>query len=300
MSQTPARPRQRQVQSRRQHYLGPPAWLARWLRRYGVVIRRSLGQHFLIDQQVFDRIISSANLQPDDLVIEIGAGTGELTELLASRAGRVLAIEIDARLVALLQDRFAERSNVQIVYADVREADLLQLTSGRPYRVVANLPYYLASLALRRLLESDHPPRDLIVMVQREVGQRLAAGRGEMSLLAVATQVFAEAELLFEVPPSSFFPSPAVASAVVRLTVRPTPLVPHHRDEFFKVVSAGFAHRRKQIHNSIPRLLWLPTGAVDEVLAEARIDPNLRAQNLAIDDWIRLRDTLLAHNLLKA
>ncbi len=286
--------------SRRRHDFGPPVWLSRWLRRYGVVVRRSLGQNFLIDHEVFDRIIAAAALQPDDLIVDIGAGTGELTERLASRAGRVLAIEVDERLVALLRDRFAERSNIEIVVADVREADMRQLTSGHPYRVVANLPYYLATMALRRLLESDHPPRDLILMVQREVGQRLVARRGEMSLLGVATQVYAEAELLFEVPASAFFPSPDVTSAVVHLTVRPTPLVPHQRDEFFMVVSAGFANPRKQIHNSIPRLLWLPSGAIDDLLAEARIDPKLRAQDLAIDDWIRLRDTLMAHDLLKA
>lgn len=268
------------------------------LRRYRIYTRRSLGQNFLIDEIVLDRILSAAELQSDDLVIEIGAGTGELTERLAQKARRVLAIEIDPKLVELLGDRFAGRANVEIIHQDAVAMDAAALTGGERYRVVGNLPYSVASPILRTLLESGHPPTQILAMVQREVALRLVAPAGRLNLLGISVQIYAEPEICFDVPATAFFPSPEVSSAVVRLDVRASPLVPDRREEFFRIVSAGFAHPRKQIHNSIPRVLWSPPEAIDSALLEAKIDPQLRAQNLTIDDWVRLRDRLLAHGIL--
>ncbi len=277
---------------------GPPIWLLRLLRLYRIYTRRSLGQNFLIDQTVLDRIVSAAKLNSDDLVVEIGAGTGELTEQLAERARRVLAIEIDPKLVQLLGDRFTDRDNVEIIQQDATTMDMADLTGGETYRVVGNLPYSVASPILRTLLESSHPPTQILAMLQREVALRLVAPPGRYSLLGISMLIYAEPELCFEVPATAFFPSPEVSSAVVRLNVRASPLVPDHRDEFFRIVSAGFAHPRKQIHNSIPRVLWSAQNVIDDVLLEAKIDPQLRAQNLTIDDWIRLRNRFLACDLL--
>ena len=283
---------------RRRKRNGPPIWLSRLLRRYHIYTRRSLGQNFLIDQSVLDRIISTARLNTGDLVVEIGAGTGELTERLAQQARRVLAIEIDPKLVQLLGDRFADRANVEIIHQDAVAVDVADLTGGEAYRVVGNLPYSVASPILRTLLESNHAPTQILAMLQREVALRLVARPGRFNLLGISVQVYAEPELCFEVPATAFFPSPEVSSAVVRLQVRTSPLVTDRREEFFRVVSAGFAHPRKQIHNSIPRLLWSPQNVIDDALLEAKIDPQLRAQNLTIEDWIRLRDQLLARGLL--
>ena len=277
---------------------GPPIWLLRLLRLYRIYTRRSLGQNFLIDQTVLDRIVSAAKLNSDDLVVEIGAGTGELTEQLAERARRVLAIEIDPKLVQLLGDRFTDRDNVEIIQQDATTMDMADLTGGETYRVIGNLPYSVASPILRTLLESSHPPTQILAMLQREVALRLVAPPGRYSLLGISMLIYAEPELCFEVPATAFFPSPEVSSAVVRLNVRASPLVPDHRDEFFRIVSAGFAHPRKQIHNSIPRVLWSAQNVIHDVLLEAKIDPQLRAQNLTIDDWIRLRNRFLACDLL--
>ena len=277
---------------------GPPIWLLRLLRLYRIYTRRSLGQNFLIDQTVLDRIVSAAKLNSDDLVVEIGAGTGELTEQLAERARRVLAIEIDPKLVQLLGDRFTDRDNVEIIQQDATTMDMADLTDGETYRVIGNLPYSVASPILRTLLESSHPPTQILAMLQREVALRLVAPPGRYSLLGISMLIYAEPELCFEVPATAFFPSPEVSSAVVRLNVRASPLVPDHRDEFFRIVSAGFAHSRKQIHNSIPRVLWSAQNVIHDVLLEAKIDPQLRAQNLTIDDWIRLRNRFLACDLL--
>ena len=277
---------------------GPPIWLLRLLRLYRIYTRRSLGQNFLIDQTILDRIVSAAKLNSDDLVVEIGAGTGELTEQLAERARRVLAIEIDPKLVQLLGDRFTDRDNVEIIQQDATTMDMADLTGGETYRVIGNLPYSVASPILRTLLESSHPPTQILAMLQREVALRLVAPPGRYSLLGISMLIYAEPELCFEVPATAFFPSPEVSSAVVRLNVRASPLVPDHRDEFFRIVSAGFAHPRKQIHNSIPRVLWSAQNVIDDVLLEAKIDPQLRAQNLTIDDWIRLRNRFLACDLL--
>ena len=277
---------------------GPPIWLLRLLRLYRIYTRRSLGQNFLIDQTILDRIVSAAKLNSDDLVVEIGAGTGELTEQLAERARRVLAIEIDPKLVQLLGDRFTDRDNVEIIQQDATTMDMADLTDGETYRVIGNLPYSVASPILRTLLESSHPPTQILAMLQREVALRLVAPPGRYNLLGISVLIYAEPELCFEVPATAFFPSPEVSSAVVRLNVRASPLVPDHRDEFFRIVSAGFAHSRKQIHNSIPRVLWSAQNVIDDVLLEAKIDPQLRAQNLTIDDWIRLRNRFLACDLL--
>ena len=297
MRNTYERRRNRSPRRRRQGN-GPPTWLLRLLRRYGIYTRRSLGQNFLIDQTVLDRIVSTAMLSSDDVVVEIGAGTGELTERLAQEARRVLAIEIDPKLVQLLGDRFAAQANVEVIHQDAVNIDMANLTGGETYRVVANLPYSVASLILRTLLESSHQPTQILAMVQREVALRLVAPPGRFNLLGISVLIYAEPELCFEVPATAFFPSPEVSSAVVRLDVRASPLVPDHREEFFRIVSAGFAHPRKQIHNSIPRVLWSPQNVIDDALLEAKIDPQLRAQNLTIDDWIRLRHRLQAHGLL--
>jgi len=255
--------------------------------------RKRLGQHFLTDRRILQRILAAARLSPSDTVVEVGAGRGILTQGLAQAAGRVIAVEIDEALYEQIRLRLASYSNVAIVCGDILALPPEELLSRAgatpPYVVVANLPYYIASAVLRRFLEARAPPQRLIVMVQAEVAESMAAEPGRMSLLSVATQFYARARILFYVPPRAFRPPPKVRSAVVQLDVRPQPAVAvDDREAFFRLVRAGFAAPRKQLRNVLVLGLSLEPPAAEALLAAAAIDPQRRAQTLAIDEWARL------------
>lgn len=258
------------------------------LRRYGIRAKKGLGQHFLVDPNVLDRILEAAEVTPRDTVIEVGPGLGLLTQALAAHAGRVIAVELDRRMVAVLGETLAGRSNVEIVPADILQVDPAQLAGG-PYLVVANLPYYITSPILRHFLEAARPPTRLVIMVQKEVADRIVAKPGALSLLAVSVQVYGTPRIVAVVPPSAFLPAPDVASAVLRIDVHAEPLIaPQEREWFFKVVSAGFSQPRKQLHNALAQALWFPPGGAAAALEAAGIDPTRRAQTLSIAEWQRL------------
>jgi len=255
--------------------------------------RKRLGQHFLTDRRILQRILAAAHLSPDDTVVEAGAGRGILTESLAQAAGRVIAVEIDEALCEQMRLRLAPYPNVAIVCGDILalppEELLTHAGATPPYVVVANLPYYIASAVLRRFLEAQTPPRQLIVMVQAEVAESMSAEPGRMGLLSVATQFYAQARILFFVPPRAFRPPPKVRSAVVRLDVRSQPAVAiDDREAFFRLVRAGFAAPRKQLRNVLVLGLGLEPTAAEALLAEAAIDAQRRAQTLSLEEWARL------------
>ncbi len=252
--------------------------------------RKSLGQHFLTDRRVLQRILAAASLSSADTVIEVGAGKGVLTRALAAAAGKVIAVEIDEGLCEHLRRRLAARPNVEPVCADIlslRPDELLtRAQASPPYVVVANLPYYIASAVLRHFLESARPPARMIVMVQAEVAQSIAAPPGRMSLLSVGVQFYAQAKVLFYVPPRAFRPPPKVRSAVIRLDVRPEPAVAvDDRQAFFRLVQAGFAAPRKQLRNALALGLSIDPAAARSLLDTANIDPTRRAQTLSLDEW---------------
>ena len=252
--------------------------------------RKSLGQHFLTDRRVLQRILAAASLSPTDTVIEAGAGTGVLTQALASAAGKVIAVEIDEALCDRLHRRLAAFPNVEPVCGDILSLSPNELLSraqaSPPYVVVANLPYYIASAVLRHFLESAQPPARMIVMLQAEVAQSIAAPPGRMSLLSVGVQFYAQARVLFYVPPRAFHPPPKVRSAVLRLDVRPEPAVAvDDRDAFFRLVQAGFAAPRKQLRNALALGLSIDPAAARSLLDAANIDPSRRAQTLSLDEW---------------
>lgn len=249
-----------------------------------------MGQNFLIDLTYAARIVDAAALTPRDTVLEIGPGPGVLTGRLADRAGCVVAVELDARLVAQLRADLAPRTNVTIVEGDILELALPDLvTSGGgalPYKVVANLPYYITSHALRHILESVPQPQLCVLMVQKEVAERMVAPPGDLSLLGVSVQYYAEPELLFTVPAGAFRPAPKVESAVVRLVVRPQRLVADVAPEqYFRVVRAGFGQKRKQLANSLSAGLALPKEQAVSLLRASGIDPARRAETLALEEW---------------
>ncbi len=271
-----------------------------------VKAKKSLGQNFLQDRTYLDQIVAAAELALDDLVLEIGPGQGVLTRELAAHAAGVVAVELDNRLITPLRAMFATQlDRVLIVHGDILEMDPVTLVDqlagqlpGRAvapaYKVVANLPYYITSAALRQLLEARRPPVRAVVLVQWEVAQRICAQPGDMSLLAVSVQYYARPELVQRVPAGAFRPIPQVDSAILRLDVHPQPAVAVAADPFFTVVRAGFGQKRKQLLNSLSAGLGRPKPEIAAALACAAIDPMRRAETLALDEWESLCRCLAA------
>lgn len=273
------------------------------VRRYGIDPKKSLGQNFLVDASYLDRIVAAADLAPTDVVLEIGPGLGTLTRRLAAQAGHVVAVELDNRLITLLRADFAAQPHVQIVHSDILETDPPALLAAHlspdalaaGYKVVANLPYYITSLVLRHMLEASPPPQLAVVMVQKEVAERICAKPGDLSLLAVSVQYYALPRIVQRVPAGAFYPTPKVDSAVLRLDVRPEAAVTSvSAEEFFKVVRAGFGQKRKQLANSLSAGLELPKDITQSALERAGIDPRRRAETLTLDEWGTLCQSLSA------
>lgn len=277
--------------------LATPAGTARVLRAYGLRPRKRWGQHFLVSRRALDRILEAAGLTPADAVLEVGAGLGTLTVALAQRAGRVIAVEIDPALLPPLSAAVGVFPNVAVVHADILRVDPEALLSGAtgPRKIVANLPYNVASPLIVSLLERPLGLERMVMTVQREVAQRLAAGPGtkDYGALSVAVQFRAQAEIVGRIPPSGFFPSPDVESAIVRLVVRPAPPV-QVTDEaaFFRVVRAAFAQRRKTLRNTVAAVLALPPAQVEAACREAGIDPRRRGETLTLAEFAALTEAL--------
>ena len=266
-----------------------------YLRRLGVTPRKALGQHFLIDELILHNIAEAAALTPDDVVLEIGAGPGGLTEELAKRGSTVVAVEIDEELAGGTRARLSEYDRLHVLAADILDFAPLELLQeagvAAPYVAVGNLPYYITQPIVRRLLESDPAPTRIVVLVQREVAQRMVGGPRRESLLSLSVKVYGVPRLLFDVPSTAFWPPPKVQSAVVEITRLDRPAVdlsPEQLAVFFHLLRAGFAQPRKQIHNVFPEELGLEPPQVRQVLEAAGIDPVARAQHLDLADWERL------------
>ncbi len=251
--------------------------------------KKRFGQHFLTDTGILNRIVDAAELLAGETVMEIGAGRGALTAVLAERGARVLAIEVDRDLAPLLRARFDHASSVTVVEADVLDESpgelLARAGATAPYAVVANLPYNIAAPVLRRLLEGDVRPHRIVVMVQLEVAEAIVAPPGKMGLLSVATQVYGEPRLIMKVAPGAFSPRPKVQSAVVRIDVTPSPRVDVPIDAFFRVVRAGFGNPRKQLRNSLSFGLHVKQEVIDALLTVASIDSMPRPPTLSLDEW---------------
>jgi 16S rRNA (adenine1518-N6/adenine1519-N6)-dimethyltransferase len=260
---------------------------------HGLRPQRKRGQNFLTDPRILESIADAAHIEPTDTILEIGPGLGHLTRVLAQRAHRVVAVEVDRALAAKLSDDFADAPGVEIVHGDFlqcRPIDWLggaREPGGAPdFKIVANLPYYITSAILRHILQNTPRPRLVVVMVQREVAQRITAQPPAMSLLAVSVQFFARAHIVRTISAGAFYPRPKVDSAVVRLDVfERLPLAEKEIERFFEIVRAGFGERRKQLRNSLARGLSLDPAAVTAVLARAHIDPARRAETLTLDEW---------------
>lgn len=262
--------------------------------------KKSLGQNFLTDPVYLRKIAEAAALTPRDVVLEIGPGTGNLTEHLLAHAGHVVAVELDGRMVRLLEERFAGDPRLTLVHADILATDIGQLMGPHlapsyTYKVVANLPYYVTSAILRLLLEAEVRPVLAVLTVQWEVAQRICARPGAMSLLAVAVQWYAVPRVVTRIPAGAFAPAPKVDSAVLRLETRPLPVAPVADEALlFRVVRAGFSQRRKQLRNALSAGLGIPPEQAEAALASAGIRPQRRAETLGLDEWATLANALAA------
>jgi 16S rRNA (adenine1518-N6/adenine1519-N6)-dimethyltransferase len=266
------------------------------LRAHRLTPNKRLGQNFLTDPSALARIVAAADLSPADLVIEVGAGLGTLTRPLAQAAGRVIAVELDDRLVAVLRERLAGFPNVHIVAGDILRLPILPPAAagterGMPppdlgYKVVANLPYYITSAVLRHFLERPPRPSLMVVTLQREVAERIVARPGDMSLLAVSVQFYGQPRIVARIPAGAFYPPPEVESAVLRIDVagRPTVAV-HDEPAFFRAVRAGFGQKRKTLRNSLRAGLGWDAARVERGLTAAGVDPDRRAETLSLDEW---------------
>ena len=271
------------------------------LRRFGLQARKSLGQHFLIDEEVLKLITSAAELTPTDVIMEIGPGLGVLTKELAGQSGWVITVELDSRLATILEQSLAPFSNVTIINEDILRIDPAALLQeqrakfppiiGSPfnYKVVANLPYYITSPVLRHFLETSLKPQIIVVMVQKEVAEAIVAKPGQMSILSISVQFYGEPAIISYVPAQCFYPAPEVDSAILKIKLYSQPPVEvTDRESFFKLVRAGFSAPRKQIGNSLAQGLGLSKAEIVSFLGKASIVSQRRAETLTLGEWAKL------------
>lgn len=266
------------------------------LRHFGLRPIRQLGQNFITDPSALGRILAASELSSSDVVLEIGAGLGALTTRLAGTCFRVIAIEYDSRLIPILETVLGGLANVEIVQGDILELNLTALIGEGPYFVVANIPYNITSAVIRHLFDREHRAGRVVLTIQKEVAERITAGPGEMSLLAISVQLFGQPVLRSVIPAGAFYPRPKVDSAVLRVDLHRSAMIPHEWiDPFFQLVRAGFGQKRKQLHNALSHGLKQPQPVVHSWLQAAGISPNRRAQELSIEAWIDLTQVFLEH-----
>jgi 16S rRNA (adenine1518-N6/adenine1519-N6)-dimethyltransferase len=258
----------------------------------GVRPRKSLGQNFLVDENALARVASAADIRPDDVVLEIGAGVGSLTRHLSARASRVIAVEIDPLLITLLHNALSSLDNVTIVQGDILAlplADLVGSAAPGNYKVAANIPYYITSAIIRRLVESAVSPSLMVLTVQKEVAERICALPGKMNLLALSVQYYGTPAVVGSIPADAFYPAPKVDSAIVKVDLRsPLNRNPEQVEWMFRIARAGFSQKRKMLRNTLSAGLAMPPRDAESYLNRAGVDPKRRAETLSVAEWIEL------------
>ena len=281
--------------------LGNPQETIAVLQRYGFNFQKKYGQNFLIDTHVLDKIIGAAQIGPDDFVLEIGPGIGTMTQYLAEAAREVVAVEIDTKLIPILQDTLKEYDNVTVLNEDILKVDIRKIAEekngGKPIKVVANLPYYITTPIIMGLFESEVPLDSITVMVQKEVADRMQVGPGtkDYGALSLAVQYYAEPYIVANVPPNCFIPRPAVGSAVIRLTRYQEKAVKVNDASFmFKIIRASFNQRRKTLQNGLYNSseLRIPKEKTVAALEEMGLTPTIRGEKLSLEEFAQLSDIL--------
>ena len=281
--------------------LGNPQETIAVLLRYGFNFQKKYGQNFLIDTHVLDKIIGAAQIGPDDFVLEIGPGIGTMTQYLAEAAREVVAVEIDTKLIPILQDTLKEYDNVTVLNEDILKVDIRKIAEekngGKPIKVVANLPYYITTPIIMGLFESEVPLDSITVMVQKEVADRMQVGPGtkDYGALSLAVQYYAEPYIVANVPPNCFIPRPAVGSAVIRLTrYQEKPVKVNDASFMFKIIRASFNQRRKTLQNGLYNSseLRIPKEKTVAALEEMGLTPTIRGEKLSLEEFAQLSDIL--------
>lgn len=250
---------------------------------------RSKGQNFLINEDVYDKIVEVAEINNDDVVLEVGPGLGFLTEKLGEKAKKVLTVELDDKLFVLLEKKISEKNinNIEMINMNVLDFVVDNWEHKEKYKIVANLPYNITSVFLRKFLSIKHQPSSFVLMLQKEVAERIAAKPGKMSLLAISVQFYADAEIMFKVAKEDFWPSPEVDSAVIKIITRERNEIIDERS-FFRLVKFGFSSKRKMLKNNLASGMHLPQEEVVEKIVKAGFNEKVRAQELSVEDWKKL------------
>ncbi|SCZ79199.1 16S rRNA (adenine(1518)-N(6)/adenine(1519)-N(6))-dimethyltransferase RsmA [Acidaminobacter hydrogenoformans] len=275
--------------------LTSPSTIRYIMDKYGFRFSKSLGQNFLIDEGTVNRIVANAEVGPEDMVLEVGPGIGVMTQVLAAHAEKVVAVEIDSSLLPVLNETLDGLDNVEVVHGDILKIDVKALLNehfgDRKPKVVANLPYYVTTPILMRFLEERLPVSEIVVMIQKEVAERMTASPSTKAYgsLSIAVQYYCEAAVVQKVPPTVFMPQPSVESLVIRLKLREKPCVELvNPDFFFKLVKAAFGQRRKTLLNALSAGLSMPKDKILTALEEVEILPNIRGEALSIEEFARL------------
>lgn len=257
--------------------------------KMGISPNKLLGQNFLTDRGVLKKIIEAADLSPADMVLEVGPGTGILTKELALKAKRVIAIEKDPKMVEVLREELKTFCNIELIQGDILKTLKTDRLKIKDYKVVANIPYYLTANLIRNLLESKRPPKEMVLMLQKEVAQRICAKPPDMNLLAVSAQFYATAKIIKYVSKKSFWPVPKVDSAIIKIFPQTSAdRKKINAEKFFKIVKAGFSQPRKQLLNNLSKGLKIEKEKITEWLLKNKISPAQRAETLTIEDWTNL------------
>ncbi|MEK7154322.1 MAG: 16S rRNA (adenine(1518)-N(6)/adenine(1519)-N(6))-dimethyltransferase RsmA [Patescibacteria group bacterium] len=265
------------------------------LDQLGIEPKKSLGQNFLINEGIYRKIVAALEIKRDETVVEIGPGLGTLTQYLVNAGAKVIAIEKDRRLIDWLKNKFKNNPKIKIVENDILKIDPRKLGLEKDnYKVVGNIPYYLTSRLIRTVFEKWPHPEKIVLMVQKEVAQRICAKPPEMSLLAVSVQYYSKPKIISYVSRNSFYPAPEVDSAIIKLETQNLELKTNEVKNFFKVVRAGFAGKRKQLANNLTAGLKISKQEIRQKLTLIDIDPQRRAETLTIEEWQRITNFLFS------
>ena len=257
------------------------------LEKYDLKPNKRLGQSFLIEQNIINKIIKTAAVSDKDIIVEVGAGLGNLTQELAKKAKQVIAIEKDRRLISLLKENLSKFKNIDLISGDILHLPEPERVFLKNYQVVANIPYYLTSPLIRMFLENDHQPRAITLLIQKEVARRITADPPAMSLLAISVQFYAQVKIAGYVTKNCFWPKPKVDSAIIKMTdIQPRKDVDVKK--FFQVVKAGFSSPRKQLLNNLSAGLNQDKAEIKKILRQTGLDEKIRAERLRVEDWLKL------------
>jgi len=266
---------------------------------------KHLGQNFLIDKNTVRKVMKTADLKPEDIILEIGPGLGALTQELAKKAKKIIAVEKDARMCQALKEQLKDFDNIEIINQDILKFEIIKLFKNlklkiKNYKIVANLPFYITAPVIRKFLESENPPQEMVLIIQKEVAQRICprpprlrqgyGGQAKMSILAISVQFYAEAKIISYISKKSFRPRPKVDAAIIK--IKPENKYQTDGAKFFKIVKAGFSQPRKQLINNLSKKLKINKQKINSLLFSAGVEPTQRAETLSINDWLDLSKVL--------